>query len=122
MASPDLTDPATFLDVVTGAWKCIGCGGCCHQVPLHPELFEAGFDRGDGTCRHLGRDQRCEIYERRPASCRVTAEAKADPEKMSQACAFVNRLGKVPVQRALLHYERGWLQKLPAGFEEEGTR
>ena len=50
-------------------FECWNCGACCRMVGVLPEM--AGFDRGDGACRHLGDDNLCGIYEDRPLICRV---------------------------------------------------
>lgn len=55
---------------MTLAFPCNGCGACCKSVGMAPEV--AGFDRGDGVCRHFDDEaSRCGIYENRPAICNV---------------------------------------------------
>jgi len=93
----DLTDPRTFTEPVTGAWRCVACGTCCRQIPIHPTLVALDLDRGDGTCRHLQDDQSCGIYETRPAGCRVPVEHYP---RMPAGCARVNELG--PIDQARL--------------------
>lgn len=35
------------------------------------------YDRGDGVCKHLTPDNRCQIYETRPDTCRVDRSCPA---------------------------------------------
>lgn len=48
-------------------YDCKQCGACCRHVNFIPEM--KAYDRGDGVCRHLRRDHRCEIYTHRPNIC-----------------------------------------------------
>lgn len=45
--------------------ECSGCGTCC----VAPDISSLGKKAGR-RCRHLSQEQRCEIYEERPAVCR----------------------------------------------------
>ncbi len=89
----NLNDPDTFIEPITGSWQCVACGSCCKQIPVHPELVELEFDRGDGVCKHLGSDELCRVYESRPKACRV--DRSDDPDNLARACAFANRVGIV---------------------------
>lgn len=52
------------------AFPCNHCGACCKSVTLSPQT--AGFDRGDGTCRHYDDVERhCRIYAQRPDVCNI---------------------------------------------------
>ncbi|WP_224984664.1 CxxCxxCC domain-containing protein [Geomonas agri] len=44
---------------------CSGCGTCC----VAPDISALGKKVGE-PCRHLSGEQRCLIYEERPAVCR----------------------------------------------------
>ncbi|MBE7380420.1 MAG: YkgJ family cysteine cluster protein [Leptolyngbya sp. SIO1E4] len=68
-------------------WQCIqGCGACCHLDPrdrpdldqyLTPEELThyLSLVGEDGWCIHYDANaRRCEIYETRPAFCRVQAD------------------------------------------------
>ncbi|MBJ6750776.1 YkgJ family cysteine cluster protein [Geomonas anaerohicana] len=44
---------------------CSGCGTCC----VAPDISALGKKVGE-PCRHLSGEQRCRIYEERPAVCR----------------------------------------------------
>lgn len=47
---------------------CKGCkANCCRQVGKFPFMLD--YDRGDGVCRFLDKDNRCVIYNRRPPIC-----------------------------------------------------
>ncbi len=51
-------------------FPCNRCGACCKSIRLAPET--AGFDRGDGVCRHYDEQGgRCGIYATRPAVCNI---------------------------------------------------
>jgi Fe-S-cluster containining protein len=60
-----------------GAFACNGCGACCRQVRRVRPDWPA---RPDGACIHLTADNRCAIYETRPAVCRV---AESRPARMT---------------------------------------
>lgn len=50
-------------------FACDGCGACCRragEIPGFPEPTDAS-----GRCVHLQADNRCAIYDRRPAICNV---------------------------------------------------
>lgn len=49
-------------------FKCDKCGLCCRMVKGSP-LDK--FDRGDGVCRFLTKDNLCRIYDHRPLICNV---------------------------------------------------
>lgn len=65
-------------------FPCSRCGACCRSIGAIPAL--ADLDRGDGACVHLvgepGSEHGCEIYETRPALCRVD---QLRPEALSLA-------------------------------------
>lgn len=46
------------------SFKCDKCGACC--AAISPE-----YDRGDGRCKHLTKDNLCYIYDDRPLVCRI---------------------------------------------------
>lgn len=50
------------------AFECNGCGACCRRVKV---LSPDWPTRADGACALLTQDNRCSIYETRPAACRV---------------------------------------------------
>lgn len=48
------------------AIKCENCKAyCCRKIGL----LDPSLDRGDGACKHLTKDNKCEIYENRPLIC-----------------------------------------------------
>ena len=49
-------------------FPCNCCGECCKHIDVVSELRM--FDRGDGVCKFLQRDNRCSIYSVRPSVCR----------------------------------------------------
>ena len=51
-----------------GSFPCTGCGLCCQNIGLIPQLKE--FDLGNGICKFLKNSQ-CEIYENRPDICNI---------------------------------------------------
>jgi Fe-S-cluster containining protein len=51
-------------------FPCSGCGLCCKLLPRHKPGWPL---RGDGACKHLTVDNRCSIYDTRPAECRINA-------------------------------------------------
>ena len=61
-----------------GQFPCTKCGACCR--------FTFGLKRfglkvkEDGSCVHLGKDDLCEIYETRPAVCRVSLDWAKEAE------------------------------------------
>ena len=50
-------------------WVCTRCGECCRHIGHIPAL--ADFAREDGSCKFLGEDNLCTIYEERPTICNV---------------------------------------------------
>ncbi|GGZ88868.1 hypothetical protein GCM10007161_20470 [Ignatzschineria indica] len=50
-------------------FPCTSCGACCRYLHLATELQH--LDRGDGVCKHLTKENRCEIYETRPEICNI---------------------------------------------------
>lgn len=48
---------------------CDGCGICCKHIGHIPQLRH--FDNGYGRCVHLGEDNLCAIYDKRPEICNV---------------------------------------------------
>lgn len=54
----------------TGEFPCTGCGACCKAVWMAmPELAKP-----DGSCKHLGEDNLCGIYDNRPEICLISFE------------------------------------------------
>ena len=48
--------------------NCSNCNAnCCRQVGKF--AYMRNYDRGDGTCKYLDKDNRCMIYENRPPVC-----------------------------------------------------
>ncbi len=54
---------------VTEKWEfpCDKCGLCCKRLDLIEEMKE--YDRGDGVCMYLTKDNLCSIYDNRPTIC-----------------------------------------------------
>lgn len=50
-------------------FKCDCCGLCCRSLKKVPVL--RNFDRGDGVCIYLQKDNLCSIYNHRPEICNV---------------------------------------------------
>lgn len=50
-------------------WQCNCCGKCCQHVDKVPALQSLALE--DGRCKYLDKDNRCSIYEHRPAVCNV---------------------------------------------------
>lgn len=48
-------------------YNCKQCGMCCKRVDLVWQM--EGYDRGDGVCKHLLENNKCEIYPHRPDLC-----------------------------------------------------
>ena len=46
---------------------CTKCGICCKNIKNIPEL--AVFDKGNGICVYLSKDNLCMIYKNRPDIC-----------------------------------------------------
>lgn len=51
------------------SWKCNCCGRCCQHVDKVPALQELADETG--RCKFLDMNNRCSIYENRPAVCNV---------------------------------------------------
>jgi Fe-S-cluster containining protein len=51
-------------------FNCTSCGACCRKIGLIPG-FPTKPKPGTTECEHLTKDNRCAIYETRPALCRV---------------------------------------------------
>lgn len=52
----------------TGEFPCTGCGACCRVIwQVLPELAKP-----DGSCKHLGEDNLCQIYDNRPEICLIS--------------------------------------------------
>ena len=70
-----------------GKWQCIQCGACCKLIgPLvQRNLMHRGYDRGDGVCKKLNRDNTCAIYEGRPSLCRVSKHV-FNQNDLAEAC------------------------------------
>lgn len=48
-------------------FPCSKCGECCRHISkVLPD-----YDRGDGVCINLNKDNLCDIYESRPFICNV---------------------------------------------------
>ena len=46
--------------------KCNNCKAyCCRKIGL----IDPSLDRGDCVCKHLTKDNKCDIYENRPLIC-----------------------------------------------------
>lgn len=55
-------------------FKCDKCGLCCRCLANNPNIKGTvleKWDRGDGVCRHLTKDNLCDIYDSRPDICNV---------------------------------------------------
>lgn len=50
-------------------WVCTKCGQCCRHVGEVPSMKE--YAKDDGTCKFLGEDNLCMIYDKRPPICNV---------------------------------------------------
>jgi len=50
-------------------FPCTSCGACCRTIKNIEFLKD--FDRGDGSCKHLGKDNQCSIYHDRPLLCNI---------------------------------------------------
>lgn len=50
-------------------WQCNCCGKCCQHVDKVPALQSLADE--DGRCKYLDKDNRCSIYDHRPAVCNV---------------------------------------------------
>lgn len=48
---------------------CSKCNAYCCKAAMRLEWFKKEYDRGDGVCKHLTDDNRCEIYANRPEVC-----------------------------------------------------
>lgn len=48
-------------------FPCTQCGACCKNISGCEELRD--FDIGNGICRYLNSDNKCEIYPKRPLVC-----------------------------------------------------
>lgn len=56
------------------AFKCDKCGLCCRCLRDNPNVKGTPLekmDRGDGVCKHLTKDNLCDIYKNRPDICNV---------------------------------------------------
>ena len=49
-------------------FPCNCCGECCRHIDKIIEL--ENLDSGNGVCKFLNKDNRCSIYQFRPAVCR----------------------------------------------------
>ena len=48
-------------------FDCTKCGVCCrHIAKILPD-----YDRGDGVCKYLTKDNLCRIYDNRPFICNI---------------------------------------------------
>jgi len=56
--------PCSFM-----SYPCTNCGLCCQNIAKIDELV--ALDDGSGSCKHYVPKQGCNIYETRPAICRV---------------------------------------------------
>ncbi|WP_072983266.1 YkgJ family cysteine cluster protein [Megasphaera elsdenii] len=48
-------------------YPCQQCGSCCRHVDVIEEMKK--YDRGDGVCLHLNKNNKCNIYNHRPPLC-----------------------------------------------------
>ncbi len=48
-------------------FDCKCCGECCKHIDLVQDLQK--YNRGDGVCKYLREDNKCEIYTKRPNIC-----------------------------------------------------
>ena len=60
---------------------CSSCGACCLAAGSNNLMP----DRGDGACIHLNKNNKCNIYEKRPDICRVKG-SKKDWIKSTKIC------------------------------------
>lgn len=51
------------------SFPCTKCGACCRLIGNLPEMKD--FNRGDGVCKNLTKDNLCKIYDSRPDICRM---------------------------------------------------
>ena len=51
-------------------FACWSCGACCYFMHKHPDYKDWKHPEKD-HCKHLGKDNKCEIYEPRHEICRV---------------------------------------------------
>ena len=55
-------------------FDCSKCGLCCRCLANNPRIKGTKlekWDRGDGVCKHLTKDNLCDIYDKRPDICNV---------------------------------------------------
>lgn len=55
-------------------FECSKCGLCCRCLANNPRIKGTEleqWDRGDGVCKHLTKDNLCDIYDKRPDICNV---------------------------------------------------
>ena len=74
-------------------WICQKCGSCCKVAGY----IEDRLNRGDGVCKHLDKNNMCEIYETRPDMCRTW---HGDDQARNVACNYLRKVAKanaVPV-------------------------
>lgn len=50
-------------------WTCTKCGECCRHIGHIPSMKK--YAKEDGSCKFLGEDNLCTIYEERPTICNV---------------------------------------------------
>lgn len=50
-------------------FNCDCCGLCCRHVGKCDAMKD--YDRGDGVCKYLNDENKCDIYEDRPIICNV---------------------------------------------------
>jgi Fe-S-cluster containining protein len=71
---------------MTNMFPCSGCGACCRRVKQavqhhnitdknHPLYFPYRWDKS-GACEHLGEDNKCKIYLKRPLLCNIDKYAE----------------------------------------------
>lgn len=60
-------------------FQCTQCGECCRHIGNIPALRK--YDRGNGVCKYLEKNNLCNIYSDRPLICNV---AKVYDEYFSQ--------------------------------------
>lgn len=90
------------VEPAPGVYQCVACGACCAA----PDISTLRKPLGE-PCRHLGPDQRCGIYDSRPAVCRgytpdwVCAEVAPLPTLSARVERFLEIYGLIDEWRGL---------------------
>jgi Fe-S-cluster containining protein len=67
--------------LVDGKWKCTACGACCKNVwPLLKKGFPQQWVNKKGGCKNQTNKGKCQIYENRPAICRIAITLKTSTD------------------------------------------